>query len=186
MMMLLLSTRSVLKRAPWVQVCGRYLHSTRTCTLLSRSDEPAFQGVTEATSRLIYEHARQSQTSVSLKTLMQSGRGEFLNKTYKDNVFRDDDDDDDNKVATEKVLMQVFRCFDFVLCFVVYFFIIHFSFIKFYFFLTLQQMNTGCWIPSTRIAYPIGPSYSRFRTYSPHARHDFCRWSEETLHAIVS
>ena len=113
---MMLLTRSVLKRAHLAPLRGRYLHRTRL--LLKSPDEPAFQGVTEATSRLIYEHAHQSQTSVSLKTLMQSGRGEFLNKTYKDNIFRDD-----NKVATEKVLMQVCRSFVCVVlcCFILFY-----------------------------------------------------------------
>lgn len=37
---------------------------------------------------------------------MQSGRGEFLNKTYKEELLPKGSD---NKVATEKVLMQVSR-----------------------------------------------------------------------------
>lgn len=90
-----------INRAPQSLLRSRYLH----CTSILWSESPAesvFEGVSEETSRIIYKHALQPQTSVSLKTLMQSGRGEFLTKTYKEDAVHSD-----NKVATEKVLMQV-------------------------------------------------------------------------------
>jgi hypothetical protein len=102
--MMLLLSRSFSRRAPCA-VLARHLHcSAIRCSSKENTDEPAFEGVTEATSRMIYEYAHHPQTSVSLKALMQSGRGEFLNKTYKEDVLHND-----NKVATEKVLMQVRR-----------------------------------------------------------------------------
>mmetsp|Transcript_836 Transcript_836/g.1376 ORF Transcript_836/g.1376 Transcript_836/m.1376 type:complete len:426 (-) Transcript_836:105-1382(-) len=62
--------------------------------------DAAFEGVSEEVSKQICEHALQPQTSVSLKTLLQTGRGEFLHKTYK-NL------DHEERGATEQVLTQV-------------------------------------------------------------------------------
>jgi hypothetical protein len=104
--MMTLLSRSISRRAPSA-VLTRYLHcSAIRCSGKENADERAFEGVSEATSRMIYEYAHHPQTSVSLKTLMQSGRGEFLNKTYKEELLPKGSD---NKVATEKVLMQVSR-----------------------------------------------------------------------------
>jgi len=56
----------------------------------------------EELSALIEKHAHHPQTSASLQTLMRTGRGEFLHKTYS-NL----DSSQDDKVATERVLIQV-------------------------------------------------------------------------------
>ena len=64
--------------------------------------EQAFEGVSDDVSKQILHHSRQPQTAVSLKTLLQTGRGEFLHKTYKQL-----DEDDNHRGATGKVLMQV-------------------------------------------------------------------------------
>jgi len=52
---------------------------------------------------LINKHAQRPQTGASLETLMKTGRGEFLHKTYKG----EDSNTDCSKVATDKILMQV-------------------------------------------------------------------------------
>ena len=54
--------------------------------------------MTEEVARLVRQHAQQPQTSANLETLMKTGRGEFLHKTYKDDV---------GHAATEKILIQV-------------------------------------------------------------------------------
>mmetsp|Transcript_16237 Transcript_16237/g.20598 ORF Transcript_16237/g.20598 Transcript_16237/m.20598 type:complete len:175 (-) Transcript_16237:703-1227(-) len=51
---------------------------------------------------VVRKHALEPQTSTSLQTMMRTGRGEFLHKTYRDAAWKKDD-----KVATERVLMQV-------------------------------------------------------------------------------
>jgi hypothetical protein len=66
------------------------------------SSERAFEGVSEEVSKRIQHHAHQPQTAVSLQTLLQTGRGEFLHKTYK-NLEEDNND----RGATGKVLIQV-------------------------------------------------------------------------------
>jgi hypothetical protein len=74
----------------------------QTRFLSTTSVEPQFEGVSEQVSKLIYRHAHQAQTSVSLQALMQTGRGEFLHKTF-DHV----DQNSDVHSATELVLIQV-------------------------------------------------------------------------------
>jgi hypothetical protein len=74
----------------------------QTRFLSTTSIEPQFEGVSEQVSKLIYRHAHQAQTSVSLQALMQTGRGEFLHKTF-DLV----DKNSDVHSATELVLIQV-------------------------------------------------------------------------------
>jgi pyruvate dehydrogenase kinase 2/3/4 len=59
--------------------------------------------MTEEVARLVRQHAHQPQTSANLETLMKTGRGEFLHKTYKDGVA----DKDGEHAATEKILIQV-------------------------------------------------------------------------------
>lgn len=92
-MMMMLQARSVVR--------------TRRCLFVRRSmvttttAEPSFEGVSEEVSNHIYKHAHHPQTAVSLKTLLQTGRGEFLHKTYKD-LEKDND-----RGATDMVLMQV-------------------------------------------------------------------------------
>jgi hypothetical protein len=68
----------------------------------SSSSERAFEGVSDEVSKRIHHHAHQPQTAVSLRTLLQTGRGEFLHKTYK-NLEEDNND----RGATGKVLIQV-------------------------------------------------------------------------------
>ncbi|KAI2497805.1 Mitochondrial branched-chain alpha-ketoacid dehydrogenase kinase [Fragilaria crotonensis] len=77
--------------------CGRSYFGTNTIFA-----DRAFEGVSDEVSKQILHHARQPQTAVSLKTLLQTGRGEFLHKTYKQL-----DEDDNHRGATGKVLMQV-------------------------------------------------------------------------------
>jgi hypothetical protein len=72
--------------------------------LLQSEQEPAFDGVSSDISKLIYHHAHQPQTAVSLQALMRTGRGEFLHKTYKEAIT---EKNIDGKGATEQVLMQV-------------------------------------------------------------------------------
>eukprot|EP00542_Grammatophora_oceanica_P018997 CAMPEP_0194048702 /NCGR_PEP_ID=MMETSP0009_2-20130614/28171_1 /TAXON_ID=210454 /ORGANISM="Grammatophora oceanica, Strain CCMP 410" /LENGTH=416 /DNA_ID=CAMNT_0038694645 /DNA_START=116 /DNA_END=1366 /DNA_ORIENTATION=+ len=64
----------------------------------------SFKDVSEAEGRLISEQAKQPQTSVSLQTLMQTGRGEFLNRTYTDDKSIENEE---ATQATEKILIQV-------------------------------------------------------------------------------
>lgn len=59
-------------------------------------------GVADDVARLIHKHASRPQTGASLQTLMKTGRGEFLHKTYDDHTH-----DDKSKLATDKILMQV-------------------------------------------------------------------------------
>lgn len=75
-------------------------------------DDPSFEGVSSDVSKVIYHHAHQPQTAVSLQALMRTGRGEFLHKTYKEAIV---DKEDDGKVATEQVLIQVCSSFYFLL-----------------------------------------------------------------------
>jgi len=72
-----------------------------TTSRLLEFDKP-FEGVTAAVSDLIYKHAHQPQTSVSLKVLMETGRGEKIDyKTPTDPSITHEHS------ATELVLMQV-------------------------------------------------------------------------------
>jgi hypothetical protein len=70
--------------------------------LYTDHQEATFEGVSPDVSKLIYHHAHQPQTAVSLQALMRTGRGEFLHKTYKDEVATKDE-----TLATERVLKQV-------------------------------------------------------------------------------
>jgi len=56
-------------------------------------------------STILHKYGHIKQTSASLQTLMRTGRGEFLHKTYKD--LPDNDDTSSNTEATELVLTQV-------------------------------------------------------------------------------
>lgn len=56
-------------------------------------------------SSILHKYGHIKQTSASLQTLMRTGRGEFLHKTYKD--LPDNDDAPSNTEATELVLTQV-------------------------------------------------------------------------------
>jgi hypothetical protein len=91
----------------------RLLRTTTTArtTFSSFSTDAAtadhtYDGVSPEVSKRIYEHAHQPQTPVSLQTLLQTGRGEFLHKSYK-NLIVDEAHDEKDRVATGKVLMQV-------------------------------------------------------------------------------
>mmetsp|Transcript_14686 Transcript_14686/g.22643 ORF Transcript_14686/g.22643 Transcript_14686/m.22643 type:complete len:424 (-) Transcript_14686:1212-2483(-) len=63
----------------------------------------AFGDSSNNTKEEIAKHAKQPQTSVSLQTLMQTGRGEFLHRTHKDL----EDTISPERGATHKVLEQV-------------------------------------------------------------------------------
>jgi hypothetical protein len=62
-----------------------------------------YEGVSEEISKVIYDHAMQPQTSVSLQALMRTGKGEFLHKTFEDTKNMDEHS------ASELVLIQVCR-----------------------------------------------------------------------------
>lgn len=75
--------------------------SSYTRPVYSTTTEMPFEGVSEDISKLIYDHAHQPHTSVSLQALMRTGRGEFLHKTFEDTT------NIDQHSATELVLIQV-------------------------------------------------------------------------------
>ena len=74
---------------------------SKSTQILATPFEP-YEGVSEETSKVIYDHAMQPQTSVSLQALMRTGKGEFLHKTFEDtkNMI-------DEHSASELVLIQV-------------------------------------------------------------------------------
>ena len=75
-------------------------------TYAATAADHTYDGVSPEVSKRIYEHAHQPQTPVSLQTLLQTGRGEFLHKSYK-NLIVDEAHDEKDRVATGKVLQQV-------------------------------------------------------------------------------
>ena len=80
---------------------NHYQH--RRAMMTTHCDVP-FEGVSEEVSKIIYDHAHQPQTSVSLQALMRTGRGEFLHRTF-DHVA--ENNQADTHSATELVLIQV-------------------------------------------------------------------------------
>lgn len=56
---------------------------------------------------LIHKHASRSQTGASLETLMKTGRGEYLHKTFENEPQFSSATARSDKVATDKILMQV-------------------------------------------------------------------------------
>ena len=74
---------------------------------LSTSLPEDFQitGVPDDVAQMIHKHASRPQTGASLQTLMKTGRGELLPKTYKD--YEHDPQSENCKLATNKILMQV-------------------------------------------------------------------------------
>ena len=79
-----------------------------TSTNQRNYDIKSYDGVSAEISEVIYEHARQPQTSVSLQALMRTGRGEFLHKTFDDISSEDIQNNGvDDHTATELVLIQV-------------------------------------------------------------------------------
>jgi pyruvate dehydrogenase kinase 2/3/4 len=83
--------------------CGKksVLGSWRKCRRpLSTSTTPLTDILDESTKRLLNEYAHEQQTSVSLQTLMRTGRGEYLHKTFQESQ-------QDAHLATERVLIQV-------------------------------------------------------------------------------
>ena len=109
------NTVTVPSQRPTIYSCRPNMTATRTRTTTtttirwfgdisssSSSIDRAFEGVSEEVSKRIQYHAHQPQTAVSLKTLLQTGRGEFLHKTYK-NL----EEEDNQRGATGKVLIQV-------------------------------------------------------------------------------
>lgn len=106
------NTVTVPSQRPTIYSCRPNTTTARTTTIRwfgdmsssssSSSIDRAFEGVSEEVSKRIQYHAHQPQTAVSLKTLLQTGRGEFLHKTYK-NL----EEEDNHRGATGKVLIQV-------------------------------------------------------------------------------
>jgi hypothetical protein len=81
---------------------ARHFHSS---SVWSRGyDIKDYDGVSADVSEVIYKHAHQPQTSVSLQALMRTGRGEFLHKTFDD---ISESGSVDQHTATELVLIQV-------------------------------------------------------------------------------
>lgn len=66
-----------------------------------------YDGVPDSVSKIINEHAAQHQTSVSLQALMRTGRGEFLHKSFDEDLI-----ENPQHSATELVLIQVSLCSD--------------------------------------------------------------------------
>ena len=62
----------------------------------------AVHGVSPDVSALIHQYAHSAQTATSLQTLMKTGRGEFLHKT-----FHKEDLSHAHHQATDKILIQV-------------------------------------------------------------------------------
>jgi pyruvate dehydrogenase kinase 2/3/4 len=68
------------------------------------NDDLQITGVSADVASIIKLYALKPQTSASLMTLMKTGRGEYLHKTYDGH---EEEDDACSKVATDKILMQV-------------------------------------------------------------------------------
>jgi hypothetical protein len=94
-------TPTMIKTCLLGRVACRQVFISHRCFSVLSETKISFEGVSENWSEQIYRHSVQPQTPVSLQTLMQTGRGEFLHKTYKDL------DDTGGRGATEKVLQQV-------------------------------------------------------------------------------
>ena len=73
-------------------------------------DDIQITGVSDDVASIIKQYAHKPQTSASLQTLMKTGRGEYLHKTYGSDHQEDAGEgggDGDAKVATDKILKQV-------------------------------------------------------------------------------
>lgn len=161
--MMLSSATTRLRLCRLTHTSTRSLH--RSASLLYIDQEPVFEGVSPDISKLIYDHAHQPQTSVSLQALMRTGRGEFLHKTYKDEAAHKDE-----KVATERVLRQV--CIYEISASVPT--------------ASTHTSLLGCWILAKRIAHSIGSSHSRLGESSAHERDAFCEGCQGTLYTVLS
>jgi hypothetical protein len=79
----------------------------RNCIRFYSSSNPwrtiEISNVSPDVASLIHKHASRSQTGASLQTLMKTGRGEYLHKTFENEPAAPTD----TKVATDKILMQV-------------------------------------------------------------------------------
>ena len=90
--------------APWMVVAmgrqslQRYTRQV-TATSYRWFSSNSAQDESDSIVKRIEQHSRQPQTPVSLKALLQTGRGEFLRM--------EDEDDESKKSATDKILMQV-------------------------------------------------------------------------------
>ena len=90
--------------APWMVVAmgrqslQRYTRQV-TATSYRWFSSNSAQDESDSVVKRIEQHSRQPQTPVSLKALLQTGRGEFLRM--------EDEDDESKKSATDKILMQV-------------------------------------------------------------------------------
>ena len=91
------------------------MNSYHTTSYVCRDyDIKEYDGVSAEISEVIYKHARQPQTSVSLQALMRTGRGEFLHKTFNDISPSEPAEEvaangSNGHTATELVLIQVRR-----------------------------------------------------------------------------
>ena len=95
------ATRTMIKTCLLGRVACRQVFISHRCFSVLSETKISFEGVSDDWSEQIYRHSVQPQTPVSLQTLMQTGRGEFLHKTYKEL------DETGGRGATEKVLQQV-------------------------------------------------------------------------------
>lgn len=78
------------------------MNSRFQCLSTASTSSNAITGIPRDIAAIIQDYASRSQTSASLQTLMKTGRGEYLHKTYSEEVKISD-----TKVATDKILMQV-------------------------------------------------------------------------------
>lgn len=74
------------------------------CFSLNAKEKFQMTDVPDDVAQMIHKHASRPQTGVSLQTLMKTGRGEFLHKTYEDYQHCPTEN---SKLATDKILMQV-------------------------------------------------------------------------------
>ena len=85
---------------------------------VSQSSSASFRitDVPDDVAKMIHKHASRPQTGVSLQTLMKTGRGEYLHKTYDDyepmmsmslSQQSHHPQTENSKLATDKILMQV-------------------------------------------------------------------------------
>lgn len=93
-----LGTTTTIRNNPW---------TNRNYIRLYSSSNPLrnieISNVSPDVASLIHKHASRSQTGASLQTLMKTGRGEYLHKTFENEPAAPAD----AKVATDKILMQV-------------------------------------------------------------------------------
>ena len=71
-------------------------------TIIRRPMLPSYRCLSIDILSIVNQYANESQTSISLQTLMRTGRGMLLHKTYGHST-----ENDSANAATDKVLIQV-------------------------------------------------------------------------------